>query len=304
MKRSEMLSSTISKLCVPCGWHKLFKVIFVDCFQYKSLMNTPELDFLRKHPSYAFHAISGFYPLNGELLRKYRDVLFWDDVCENKEIEWSIGLVQTFLKYLKDKKGKLNSIFHYNNRLPWSVEFIKQFETLWYWDILGEIEEIQNNALIQREFQKHLKPVNEWIASLKVRSSNTSAYSTKGVDEFKKELKYWTDEEMELQKSKMDWHELSVGGAITNWNFGLFIKYENYLDFDALICNRNAWVNGFGKLDDSDIEVILADKKLNAELVRSFPKIHLSSVENSHIQIPYCMTYEYFVANSNSNHLV
>lgn len=135
-------------------------------------MNSPELDFLKNHPSYAFHAISGFYPLNGELLRKYKDVLCWDEICENEEINWSTELIQTFLKYLSDEKGKLNAILHYNNKLPWSVEFIRQFETLWYWDILGEKCEIQNNTLIQRAFEKHLKPVNAWLSSLKGSIAN------------------------------------------------------------------------------------------------------------------------------------
>lgn len=120
-------------ILILCQWgrYKLFKVIFVDWFQFKLFMNTPELDFLRKYPSYAFHAISDYFPLNGDLLRKYIDVLFWGYVCGNEEIYLSVDLVQTFLKYLKDKKGKLNAIFHYNNKLPWWTEFIRQPDTVW-----------------------------------------------------------------------------------------------------------------------------------------------------------------------------
>lgn len=257
-------------------------------------MNTAELDFLRKHPSYAFHAISGFYPLNGELLRKYKEVIFWDDACENEEIDWSVGLVQTFLKYLKDEKGRLNSILHYNNKLPWSVEFIRQFETLWYWDILGEKSEIRNNPLIQRAFEKHLKPVNAWINSLKQRFTKPNDYSIKEKGFIKQELKRWTIEEIELQNREIDWHELSAGGAITSWNFEFFVKYENYLDFDALIGNRNAWLQGFGKLEDSDIQIILSDGNLNEQIVRSISNV-FDVVERSHFQIPECMTYEYFI---------
>jgi hypothetical protein len=261
-------------------------------------MNTLELEFLKRHPSYAFHAISGFYPLSGEQLRKYRDVLFWEDVYENEEIEWSIGLVQTFLKYLKDEKGKLNSILHYNNKLPWSVEFIKQFETLWYWDILGERDEIQNNPLIQKVFEKHLEPVNAWIASLRKRFSKTNDSSIKEESTYNFELKHWKIEEIEQQKNTMDWHELSIGGSLYNWNFAFLNSYDSHIDFDALIGNKKAWIDCFGVLSCTDIEFILRDKEIQSKAVYKEPELKMSDVEKSHFEIPECLTYRFFLKNN------
>jgi len=94
--------------------------------------NSRELTFLRRYPTEAVVGISGFYPLSGEQLQKYRKVLLWHDVCQNTNIEWSIGLIQTFLQHLTDEKGRLDIMLHYNERLPVSVELIRQFENRLY----------------------------------------------------------------------------------------------------------------------------------------------------------------------------
>jgi|JI10StandDraft_1071094.scaffolds.fasta_scaffold139804_3 hypothetical protein len=259
-------------------------------------MNNLEVQFLKKHPSYAFNAISGFYPLNGELLRKYRNVLFWDDVCENEEIEWSTGLVQTFLKYLKDKKGKLNSILHYNNKLPWSVEFIRQFETLWYWDILGEKSEIQNNPLIQKTFEKYLEPVNAWITSLKI--SNTGTVSSFSGNNHSPEIKPLTLGEVEIQKNNIDWVTFSVDERTCNWDFQFLNALEKYIDFSQLCGNRKAWTNCFGKLTEEEIDSILGDREVQEQVVYSTPQITMSDIDKSHYEIPKCLTFDYFLVTN------
>jgi len=260
-------------------------------------MNTAELDFLRKHPSYAFHAISGFYPLNGELLRKYREVIFWDDASENEEIDWSDGLIQTFLKYLKDEKGKLNSILHYNNKLPWSVEFIRQFETLWYWDILGEKDEIKNNSIIQLSFQKYLEPVNAWIASLKRPTIDSKTVVDFSGTKSSTEVKALSFAEIEMQKDNINWYSFSLDGRTCNWDFELLKALEKYVDFDALCANRKAWVTCFGKLSEDEIDSILGDSKVQTQVVYSVPQIERSVIEKSHYEIPKCLTFEYFINN-------
>lgn len=254
-----------------------------------------ELDFLKRYPNYAFRAISGFYPLSGEQLKKYRHVLFWRDIYENEEIDWSVGLIQTFLKYLKDEKGKLNSILHYNNKLPWSVELIKQFESLWYWDILGKKSQIQHSELIQKIFEQHLKPVNAWITSINSRFAD----SRKEALTFDKVVSIkpvqWTREEIEKHKDKLDWFELSIDGNQYNWNFEFLIAFEKHIDFGALTGNREAWVNCFGKLNDADIEALLGDKELQAKVDYSEKIIKMDDIERSHFKIPECLTFEYFI---------
>ena len=261
-------------------------------------MSDKEIEFLKRYPTYAFHAISGFYPLSGEQLRKYRNVLFWDDICENEEIDWSVGLVQTFLKYLKDEKGKLNSILHYNSKIPWTLEFIKQFETLWYWDILGEQDEIQKNDLIQQVFKKHLDPVNAWIASINNRYAD-SRKETSNLDNITPiQPVQWTLEEIQMQKDKLDWFEMSIDGRLCDWNLEFLVAYEKHIDFGALIGNRTAWVNCFGKLNDSDIDIILGNKELISKVDYSEKIIEMDEIERSQIEIPKCLTYEYFLKNN------
>ena len=260
-------------------------------------MNTSALDFLKRHPNYAFRTISGFYPLNGELLRKFRNVLFWDHICENEEMDWSSGRIQTFLKYFKDKKGKLNSILHYNTRVSWSVEFIKRFEPLWYWDILGEKAEIQNNGLIQDAFKKQLEPVNTWIASIHERFSDSRKETPNLDNSYLIQPQQWTLEEIEMQKDKIDWYEISIDGRLCDWNLEFLLSYEKYIDFDALIGNQKAWVECFGKLSDSEIEDILGSKEVQAKVDYSGEIIEMDEIERSHFEIPKCLTYEYFVKN-------
>lgn len=258
-------------------------------------MNTPELEFLKKHPTYAFHVISGFYPLKGELLRKYRNALFWNDVCENEEIDWSVGLVQTFLEYLKDKRGKLNSILHYNSKLPWSVEFIRHFETLWYWDILGEKSEIQNNSAIQTSFQKYLEPVNAWIESLKRPIANSVSVNSFLGNNHSPQIKALSFTEIEIQKNIIDWYSFSVDERTCNWDFEILETFEKYIDFDALCANRKAWATCFGKLTEEEIDSILSDREVQGQVVYFVTQSDISYIEKSYIEIPRCMTFEYFL---------
>ena len=206
-------------------------------------MNKPELDFLKSHPTYAFRTISGFYPLTGEMLRKYRNVLFWDCICENESIDWSSGLILAFLKYFKEDNKKINSLLHFNPKLPWSVEFIKQFETLWYWDILGEKAEIKNSAEIQQSFKKYLEPVNAWIASNDLRAK------THDSDKFWKKryqaepwLLYTTRHQIESDK-KIDWVSLSSSDHL-KWTHDFIRDYQDKLNWQALSCNTSIhWTN-------------------------------------------------------------
>lgn len=262
-------------------------------------MNINEVEFLKKHPTYAFNAISSFYQLNGEQLRKYRDVLFWDDICENQEIEWSAGLIQTFLKYFKDKKGKLKSALHYNDRLTWSVEFIKQFEKLWHWDILGERDDIQDSSVIQSEFQKYLEPVNAWIASLKrpeIKRPDTNFKVDNFSDNnYSAEIKYLSLSEVEIQKHDIEWPSFSVDERTCDWDFEFLNAFESYIDFGMLCGNRKAWGNCFGKLTEEEINGILGDSVIQAQVVYFTPEIKMNVIERSHYEIPKCRTFEYFL---------
>lgn len=200
-------------------------------------MNRPELDFLKRYPTYAFKAISGFYPLSGETLRRTRNVLFWNNVCENESIDWSSGLILAFLKYLKDDNEKLNTLLHYNPKLPWSVKFIKQFESLWYWDILGEKAEIQNSPEIQQAFKKYLKPVNAWMAAhdlrVKTNSDNDKFWEKRYADE--PWLLCTTRQEIESDK-KVDWDSLSNSDNL-KWTHDFIRDYQDKLNWRVLSCN-------------------------------------------------------------------
>lgn len=241
-------------------------------------MNTPELDFLKRHPTYAFSAISLFYSLSAELLRKYRHVLLWDNVCENQQINWSTGLVQTFLTHLKDKNGKLNAILHYNPKLPWSIDLIKQFEPLWYWDVLGEQEVVKKSAPIQQAFKNQLEPVNAWLA-------NQPAVT---ISERPRVVKANTLNE------KVNAHYLWAGVYPIAWSLDYLLKHEATIDYEYLGINQAAWTTCFEKLTDSEVELILFNKSLQAQV--DFKSTQpISEAENVHTQIPANITFEYFM---------
>ena len=258
-------------------------------------MDKLEVKVLKRHPTYAFHAISGFYPLSGEQLRKYRDLLFWDDVCENEEIDWSIGLVQTFLTYLKDGRGKLNSILHSNKKIPWSVEFIKSFNTLWYWDILGERTEIQNCPEIQDAFKKQLEPVNAWLVALREHFPISHKMDIDSRNIREAEAKQWSSDRVGMQKGRIDWSALSTDERLCDWNFEFLQAFERNINFDFLIVNRKAWVNCFGKLSEDDIDSILYDKTIQTRVAYVIPQAEMSDIDKSHYEIPECVTFEYFL---------
>jgi hypothetical protein len=260
------------------------------------VMNEREINFLRRHPTYTFLAICLWYPLDGEQLRKYRKVLYWDYICENEAIDWSTGLIRTFLPQLIGDDGKLSEILHYNNQLPWSVDFIKHFEKYWHWNLLGEIEKIRNDSIIQEAFCKYLKPVNAWLNHLHELDKNqqTANWGNKANDT----LTEYTLKEIELRKNELDWSTLSAGVEFSDWNMDLLLKFENYLEDDMLSLNKAVWQNCFGNLSNREIESLLSDRKLHSLIkLKSEPK-HYSEKEESHFIIPEHRTFNHFMKSS------
>jgi hypothetical protein len=254
-----------------------------------------ELAFLKRHPTYAVRAISIFYPLSAEQLRKFRHLLLWDHVCENEEINWSTGLIQTFLQHLKDDQGRLHSFLLYNRGITFSVELIRQFESLWHWDILGEQDRVRRDPVIQRTFEKQFKPVNAWIAYMEGRSSSSKSNFKEITEEERAQIKRWTSEELEACSDAQQWSEISAGSGHVDWSISLLERFEKVIDFSSLYMNWSAWTACFGKLSNDNVDRLLSDKELlsRVELPRwDKPE---DPAETSHYTIPKCMTYEYFL---------
>jgi hypothetical protein len=80
----------------------------------------------------AMSKISRDYPLNEEMLKKYRDELDWAEVSDNSNIGWTVAMLERWKNKL-DWKVLSNT----SNATLLTTEVIEKFKDLWDWETLS-----------------------------------------------------------------------------------------------------------------------------------------------------------------------
>jgi len=80
----------------------------------------------------AMREISRDYPLNEEMLKKYRNELDWAEVSDNSNIGWTVAMIERWKNKL-DWKVLSNT----SNTALLTTEVIEKFKNQWDWETLS-----------------------------------------------------------------------------------------------------------------------------------------------------------------------
>ena len=80
----------------------------------------------------AMSKISKDYPLNEEMMKKYRDELDWAEVSDNSNIGWTVAMIERWKNKL-DWKVLSNT----SNTTLLTTEVIEKFKDRWDWETLS-----------------------------------------------------------------------------------------------------------------------------------------------------------------------
>ena len=125
------------------------------------------VEIFRKNPKLFLDLISNYYTLDTNTLLEFKDILNWQLLSTNENLEWYLGTENPFEKdlnwstisdyeyirglatrketyYLFDViKGKWNwHELSKNKSLPWSENLIEEFKDKWDWERLSENESL------------------------------------------------------------------------------------------------------------------------------------------------------------------
>ena len=211
----------------------------------KELINNQAkiIDIFYKNQELFYKLLMREYPLSENTLFKYKDILDWGILCNNRSLNWSIQLIDKFKDYWDWKQLSCQEFLPWsefffmryikkwdkdnisiNPSLPWSVEFFKKYFYFWNTSIL------YNSSLpCSIEFIELFG--DKWkLSSIDSKSLNSYIWSEKIIDKY---------------KAKFNWSELS-GNHSLPWTIDLFQKYINYWDWKELSKNSGLpWSDDF-----------------------------------------------------------
>lgn len=228
------------------------------------------ISFLVRNPGYCVDLLSAEYGFSREMLVEYADVLNWELVSSNTNIKWDFDLLYTFYDRIswgklsvnraafndvsllsifsekirwKDEGIEYGSSIGWNEGLPWTVEFIKKYESKidfhelscnesvkWseelldrYWEKLDLYELVSNEAIHWdlRLFDKFLG--KEYIDCSMV-NCNPGIFSDINL--------------VEKYKDKVDWYYVCINPDLPWAEKGLLDCWEKYLNWFGLCQNR------------------------------------------------------------------
>ncbi|MBS1979220.1 MAG: hypothetical protein JST46_17745 [Bacteroidetes bacterium] len=218
------------------------------------MKTSPEQEeFLLRHPDHAVQAISLWYPLPFDLIRKHRKALEWDCVYSNPRIFWNIESIDEFLHYLVED-GKFGPEFCSNRNLPWSEAFIRRYYNYLDWTELVMNEAFESDPRYEQIFYKEFTAGYEgrYGKNTRFKYYSDPIVPTVTIDP-RLDLLY-----IRFKKDTLDWTELSLGSKYAiQYDLKFLTELESYLDYDILYINQEAWDTPFGSLNDKDIDAIL-----------------------------------------------
>lgn len=174
-----------------------------------------------------------------KIIRKFKDNLNWEKLVYEPQLPWSMEFISEFEKYLfidsKYQGYKLKSVFSHIDHAPWSEELIDKYIDYWDWYHLSRSQGIKWSEEII------IKYADKW--DWKELSANSSIIMTEklltlnyGWDWEKlgsnPNIK-WTDKLIKKGEWITSWKGLSRNPSL-DWGINLIKKYENLWDWETL----------------------------------------------------------------------
>jgi len=193
--------------------------------------------FLLQHPRFLRCRVSNYFPFTFEELKRYRDILYWDCLAGNENIEWDMEIVDEFCEQLWDKDGFFPE-FNMNPALPWSVEFIQRYLDYVSWELLSQNETVARNEAILYHFAADFEPYHD----------NIKMYRSKEEKDLSAELEIERmAQHPELRMTHPDEHVLldfpnwwlMSQNTLFDWNIEMMARYEERWNWSQLELNKS-----------------------------------------------------------------
>ena len=222
------------------------------------------IQFSLRHPRFFVELVSSKYPLTKTLMFKYKDVLDWDLVSSNTNIQWTFELLTSINKYISWDYLTINECafkdlslldsfakqiiwsrnddyndwnIAKNEGLPWTLNFIKKYETLldfeelssnrgvkWTETLINKYSErLDLNKLGQNGsvpwtlelFDRYLG--KRYLKNFLVQSNYTLISNVDLVEKYKKSL-YWSCVSSNDRLPWVDQHLLERWSDFIDWS--------------------------------------------------------------------------------------
>jgi len=161
-----------------------------------------------------------------EYLEKHKNSINWDVISSERDIQWSIELIQKYkleLKWKSKPNHQMDKSLSKNPYLPWSIDFIQEFIDDWDWVDLSCNKNIPWSIDLIKEFE------DRWVWGF--LSSNCSIIWTEDLlDNFIDKWK-WTSG-IEFENNKF-FTGLSFNEALP-WSKQFLEKYYHKLEWNNL----------------------------------------------------------------------
>lgn len=192
----------------------------------ESIEQRDVMQFFRDYPELFIECICRHYPLNGDQIQKYSDLLEPSYLGQNITLDWSEELIRC-LSIFEDEQYW--TYLSFNEALPWSSDLIEIFEEKWNWRLLS------GNRSLPWSIDLIEKYINKWDFREFYYNNSSLPWSAELLEKFKK---YW------------NWDKLSRFKCLP-WTVELISEFEEDWNWAYLSTNKNInWKVDFYQLDD------------------------------------------------------
>ena len=218
--------------------------------------------FFRRHPEFFRLVISRYYPLNEELVERFKNWWNWNELSKNSELPWSDDFMTRYwnrwnrisdtgqgmfwpIGYgtppLSERNESVSNELTWSEKLDRTIVILTEFDYEGYdWEELSADEDLIWSEISLDQFKENL---NWYILS----SNKSLSWSESLIEEFVHKWNWvnlsrneglpWSKELIEHYLSHWDWSELSDNPALP-WSEYLIDQFVDHWDWDSLSTNE------------------------------------------------------------------
>lgn len=233
------------------------------------------ISFFLNHPEYFINTISEIYPLSKSQLAKYKNILDWNKVSGNLNIEWSGEILNSFSESLDwksittnsaafknltlleefsdriDWKGSDKVFGHsiaFNEGLPWDIPFIEKFESK------IDISKLSSNTKVKWSEELFIKYLGKWDL-VELSGNESFPWTLELFDKYLDEsfLFYFaTYNNVQLisnvyfidkYKDSLKWNCICSHSNLPWFRMNLLNRWEKYIDWWGIAQNHFLFLN-------------------------------------------------------------
>lgn len=230
--------------------------------------------FFIKHPNYFIGLLSSYYPLSQFQLNLYKDLLDWNKIAANENINWSLDILNEFhdtinwgslttnsgafvnKKLLEIFEAKIdwfgNDNFYgdsitANEGIYWDKETIEKYQDIINFEKLSISTNVDwSESLLDKYRDKwnltelaHNESI-PWTLSLFEKYLDESYFFYFGVQTNKNLISF---ELVEKYSHLMDWHNISLNSALPWVEKDLLNYWDEKIVWTGIACNRFLFAN-------------------------------------------------------------